>query len=186
MSRKYLKKVLPSSVHVRKLYGKSVFTKWLHDENLWHVNRRSVSLGVAVGLFFCYWPVPFQMVLALIAAVVIRANLPISVILVWISNPLTMVPMYAPAYWLGAKLLGDRVYPISEMTVAALGRNLEALWLGCMIIGTVLAFLGWLVVRTYWHFHIRQSWQQRRRFRLAREQRKPKPGNPARSADENT
>ena len=135
--------------------GVSRFSHWLRDENLWHINRRSVSLGVAIGLFFAYWPIPVQMLLALVAAIILRANLPISVLLVWITNPLTLVPMYGPAYLLGAWLLGERMHPISDMTFTAIGRNLEALWLGCLIFGTLLSALGWLCVRAYWQWHVR-------------------------------
>lgn len=39
-------------------------------------------------------------------AILCRVNLPISVALVWITNPLTMPPMFYAAYYLGAHLLG--------------------------------------------------------------------------------
>ncbi len=173
MPRKYLKRVLPSRRHVGSLPGVSWFAHWLGDENLWHINRRSVSFGVAIGLFFCYWPVPVQMLLALLAAVTIRANLPISVLGVWVTNPLTVVPMYAPAYLFGAWLLGERVHPLSELTLAALGQNLGALWLGCLVFGTVLAAAGWLSVRIVWHWHVQQSRDDRRRRRVGRGRSRP-------------
>lgn len=168
MPRKYLKKILPSANHVRALPGVSRFAHRLHDENLWHVNRRSVPLGIAIGLFFAYWPVPFQMILAAAAALILRANLPISVLLVWVTNPLTIVPLYTPAYILGSWILGERVRPMSELTLAALGRNIEALWLGCLIIGTVLAAAGWLLARAYWQWHVQHHWDLRRRRRRRR------------------
>ena len=165
MPKKLLRRILPSARHVRNLPGISRFAHWLRDENLWHINRRSVSLGAAVGLFFCYWPIPLQTVLALVCAILIRANLPISIALVWISNPLTMLPMYTPAYMLGSWILGERVPPVASMTLASLGRNLEALWLGCLIFGTVLAVAGWTLVRVYWHWSIKYSWHLRRKRR---------------------
>lgn len=169
MPRKQLRRVLPSAVHVRGLRGVSYFSRWLRDENLWHINRKSVSLGVAIGLFFAYWPIPVQMLLALVAAIMLRANLPISVALVWITNPITVVPMYAPAYLLGAWLLDEPMKPVAEMTLATLRRDLEVLWLGCLVFGTVLAIIGWLLVRLYWHWHVRRSWLLRKRQRLERD-----------------
>ncbi|KAA3633722.1 MAG: DUF2062 domain-containing protein [Proteobacteria bacterium] len=169
MPRKQLKRVLPTAVHIRGMWGMSRFSHWLKDENLWHINRRSVSLGVGIGLFFCYWPIPVQMLLALVAAIAIRANLPISVALVWVTNPLTVLPMYAPAYLLGAWLLDQPLHSISELTFATLGRNLEALWLGCLIIGTMLSITGWALVRAYWHWHVQHSWHLRKRARAQRD-----------------
>ena len=60
-----------------------------------------VSLGVAVGVFFGLTPtVGVQMYLVALVWSIYRYifsrhfNLPVGVAMVWISNPLTMVPMY--------------------------------------------------------------------------------------------
>ena len=46
------------------------------------------------------------MVLAAGLAILVRVNLPISVALVWVTNPLTMPPMFYFAYYVGVHLLG--------------------------------------------------------------------------------
>ncbi len=166
--RKYLKKVLPGLAHVKELWGFRYLEKWLGHPNLWHINRSSIALGAAVGLFVSYLPVPGQSLIAAAAAILVRANLPLSVVLVWITNPLTIVPMYAPAYLLGSSLLGDDpVHHPVEWTVAALGHDLGALWLGCLLFGAALAALGWTLVHLYWRWHVRSSWDTRRRRRAA-------------------
>ncbi len=168
MPRKYLRKVLPGTDLIKRIWGISWVEHWLRNENLWHINKRSVSLGVAVGLFFAYLPIPVQSLLAACAAIFVHANLPISIILVWISNPLTYLFLYTPAYMLGSWLLGEGTGNSDQLDLAFLGQNLEALWLGCFVIGTVLALLGWLLVRLYWYWHVRNSWQERKRRRNLR------------------
>jgi uncharacterized protein (DUF2062 family) len=47
-----------------------------------------------VGLFCAFIPVPFQMLLAAPSAIIFSANLPVSIALVWITNPITMPPIF--------------------------------------------------------------------------------------------
>ena len=99
--RRYVpdKQVIHEASHLRPLQ------KYLHNVHLWHLNRRSVSGAVAVGLFCAYLPMPMETLVAAALAIVLRVNLPISVALVWLSNPLTWVPMYGAGYLVGAWLL---------------------------------------------------------------------------------
>ena len=60
---------------------------------VWHLNRRSVAGGVAVGLFVSWLPLPLQMVFAATIAAVMRVHVPVSVVMVWFSNPLTFAPV---------------------------------------------------------------------------------------------
>jgi uncharacterized protein (DUF2062 family) len=49
---------------------------WLHQPKLWHWSRRSVALGVALGVFFGLLIPIAQIPLSVAAAVVLRANIP--------------------------------------------------------------------------------------------------------------
>jgi uncharacterized protein (DUF2062 family) len=62
-----------------------------------------------IGLFCAFLPLPFQMVIAASLAVLSRCNVPIAVVLVWVSNPITMTPMLFFSYQLGAWLLDRRI-----------------------------------------------------------------------------
>jgi len=83
-----------------------VFGKRLRDPRLWSLNRNGIATGVAVGLFCAYLPMPAQFLPATIGAIAVRGNLPIAVALLWISNPVTWIPFYTPAYKLGTRILG--------------------------------------------------------------------------------
>jgi uncharacterized protein len=64
-----------------------------------------------------YMPPIGQMFMAAAAAIVLRVNLPISVALVWITNPLTIPPMFYFAY-----LLCHPRRPGGELQPGVLGR----------------------------------------------------------------
>jgi len=111
-----------------------------------HLNRRSVSGAFAVGLFFAFWPVPLQMLLAAIGAILVRVNLPISVTLVWITNPITIPPIFYFSYLVGTWMLGTP-----------------------LICGTVSAVTGYVTIQIIWRRLVQRSWDRRcRRRRAAR------------------
>ena len=135
------------------------------------MHRRSVGGAFFIGLFCAFMPVPSQMVLAALLAVAARCNLPISVALVWISNPLTIGPMFYFAYKLGAWLLGAEIVTGPwELSWQWFGSSFAAIWwpltLGCLVCGWVSGVTGAVVSRLLWRFHVIRRWRQRRTRRL--------------------
>lgn len=66
----------------------------------------SIALGTAIGLFIAWTPtVGIHMILVVALAVLLRANKVAGLIAVYLSNPLTVAPMYYLDYLLGALVL---------------------------------------------------------------------------------
>jgi len=171
MPRRLIKRFLPDHKAIREHKHLRFLGTLLHDPNILHLNRRSVSGAFGVGLFMAFIPVPFQMVFAAIGAIAFRVNLPISVVLVWLTNPLTMAPIYYLAYKVGAFTLRRPALELQfEWTREWLMRELGAIWepflLGCLIFSTVSAILGYIVVRGLWRWHVSHNWRKRKFRRL--------------------
>ncbi len=67
-----------------------------------HGSPRDIALGTAIGVFVAFTPtVGLQMLIAALIATLVRANRPAAVIGPWITNPLTIPPIYALTYWIG-------------------------------------------------------------------------------------
>lgn len=170
MPRKILKRLLPDHNRIRQHRHLKIFGNWLHNPNLWHLNRHSVAGAVSVGLLVAFVPVPFQMALAAALALITHVNLPIAVTLVWITNPVTIPALFYFAYKLGAWLLSVPTQSVHfEMTFDWLMTKLGAIWepflLGCVVLGVGSALLGNIVVRGFWRLHVINSWQNRRQRR---------------------
>ena len=114
MLKDRLLKLLPKPEKLRENRTLKPVAHLLQRKELWQVNRRSVSSAVFVGLFCAFIPVPSQMLLAAIISIFMRANLPLSVALVWITNPITMAPMFYFSYQLGAWLLGSEAPTLKD------------------------------------------------------------------------
>jgi len=177
MPRKFFRRVIPSVEKVREVRALSIFGDRVFHPALWHLNRRSAAGGVAVGLFCGLIPGPLQMLGAGIVCVILRVNLPVSLVTTLYTNPLTIVPLYLLAYEIGRFVLGatgarpveappdfDWSAPftspraISEWMIG-LGPPLA---LGVFLLACLLSVLGYLVVRGLWSVHLRRAWRARR------------------------
>ena len=165
MVQKYIKRWMPDADTIRATPGLRFFGRWLDNPYLFHLNRRSVSVAFLVGLFFCYIPAPGQAVMATLGALVLRANLPISVALVWVSNPLTLPFFALSAYTAGAWVLGQPIVNVPEWNWAWLKTLWLPFFLGSFIMGGIAGCLGYGTVQVAWRWHVISRWSQRRKRR---------------------
>jgi len=163
-----LRSYLPTHSEVHEYRYIHIFGDTLKQADLWTFNRASVSKGIAVGLFCAFLPMPFEVVAAVFIAAMIGGHIPFAIAGIWISNPLTWIPLYTPCYLLGAWIIGIDPIPLDHMTISVLGWHYVALWLGCLIIGSVLSLTTHFIINTLWRVHIIRRWKQRRAFRRAR------------------
>lgn len=113
----------------------------------------SIARGGAMGIWIALTPtVGAQMLIVAALAVPLRANLPVAIAMVWVSNPITVIPLYFMFYVMGAVMLGvqtsgysdfhallaERIAGLPEVGVVEtmLQLGYEVLW--PMIVGSVL------------------------------------------------
>ena len=85
----------------------------------WVIRLRSspkaIAGGLAIGTFLAFTPtVGVQLVLAVVIATFLNFNRPAAMIPVWITNPITVAPIYTFNYWLGSKFCDGP--PLSEVS----------------------------------------------------------------------
>ena len=69
MPKKFIKRFVPGHETIHGHKTLRFLGPLIKDPNLLHLNRRSVSGAVGIGLFLAFVPVPFQMLLAAISSV---------------------------------------------------------------------------------------------------------------------
>lgn len=173
MAKKFIRRYLPDPHKIRDHKHLRLFGKLLHDPNLWHLNRHSVSGAAAVGLFMAFVPMPFQMIPSAALAIYLRVNLPISVALVWLTNPITTPPIFYFCYQLGAWVLQTPVQPVTfELSWEWLTSELQRFWkpflLGSLIVSTASAAAGYFGMQRLWRWHVIRDWEKRKRKRSKR------------------
>ena len=190
MIRGKLKRWLPDEDTLRKHPSLRWLGPLLRRPWLWHLGRRQVAAGAAIGVFFGFMIPVMQIAAAAVVAIALRANLPVAAATTLVSNPVTYVPIWVAAHQTGAFILGK---PVDE--AQALGQA-EALatqvsvattappkgwgeWilgvgkplvLGLLVFAVTGATIAWFLVNFLW---IRAVRLKRRR------QRAPPDGTPA-------
>ena len=162
--QKLLHKFIPDHDVIKQHKNLQFLGDKLHDPNLWHLNRRSVSMAFAVGLFGAWIPTPGQMAIAAISAFYFRANLPISIGLVWITNPVTMPPLFYFAYLVALTVLN---VPSASVSLDAIlsGDILLPFLTGCLILGIVCSAAGYFGINYFWRYHAAKKWATRQQAR---------------------
>ncbi len=166
MPKKFIKRYLPAPEKVRAMKSLHFLGDILHEPNLWHINRHGVARAFLVGIFFSFIPMPFQMIFAAVFAIWFNANLPLSVILVWISNPVTMPPIFYFNYKVGALILDRPVLDIEfQLSWTWLGSRLVdigiPLYLGSLIVATASGCIAYLIIQFLWRRKVKKDWNER-------------------------
>lgn len=174
--RKFFRRFTPHHETVKGHRWLKPFGDWLHHPNLWHLHRRSVAGGVAIGLFCGLIPGPFQMISAALLAVLLRVNLPVAAATTLYTNPFTIVPLYVLAYELGAWVSGARNgAEIAQLSFPELHWYSwsEELWnwltmlgkpflIGLPLLALSLSIAGYFTVRVAWRVAVVRKWRARR------------------------
>lgn len=163
---------------------------WLKDHRLWHMSRRGIALGMAIGVFFGFL-IPFgQIPPAAAVAVLMRANVPVTIASTLVTNPVTFGPVYYGAYRLGrfilfepeptdaelAKLMA-KTTPSPEVQAMGfvdriqlawkrLGQVGKPLFVGLGIVATISGLLTYALVHWLWLIRVRIArWRRIRKMR---------------------
>ncbi|MFN2333947.1 MAG: DUF2062 domain-containing protein [Wenzhouxiangellaceae bacterium] len=118
-----------------------------------NVDEYALARGVAVGLVVGLTPtVGIQTFMMLIASLTFRANFPAAMVVSFVSNPLTMGPLYYGFNQLGAWLM-DRL-PISHAPVSGLGQGIAsetlAMVIGSLVIALPAGLIGYVLFLFFW------------------------------------
>lgn len=164
----------------------------LHHPRLWHIRRRGLALGLALGVFFGLLIPVAQIPLSATAAVLLRANLPAAVASTLVTNPVTFGPVYYGAYRLGSWILQSNgahedvvVLPPAESAQEAQGSATARTWgwlvrlwdwvttvgkplvLGLSVLASLAGTFVYFSVQWLWALRVRRKRQRRLRARQA-------------------
>ena len=145
----------------KKASGKGKLDTFLEKYKLprayFNINRKMITQGVFIGLFWGFIPMPMQMLAVVATTPFIRFNVPIAIAMVWLSNPFTMPPMYYMEYLTGNFLLGKEGIDNIELTLEWFSNNMGDIFVplyvgtafySIVVSGCIYFLLNWLWIRS--------------------------------------
>jgi uncharacterized protein (DUF2062 family) len=186
-----IRRLMPSHESV----ANNRWLRWLGPSvlhpRLWHVSRRGVAAGAAIGVFFAFITPIAQIPLSAAACVVLRANVPVSIVATLVNTPPTFGPVYYAAWKVGSWVLAEPIddehtpqvlaqvaapasaaasgaaMPASgswwERMTAGLASIGKPLFVGALIFSVGFSTLAYFLCNGIWHWRVRGK----RRRRLA-------------------
>jgi len=133
------------------------------------INRKSISKGVLIGLFWGFIPMPMQMLAVLAVTPFIKFNVPIAISMVWLSNPITMPFMYYMEYQTGNFLLGNESLDNIELTLDWFSDNWNKIIIP-LYVGTIPYSIGassliYFIINKLWIDSVKkENFHRKKRF----------------------
>lgn len=145
--------------------AKPTTPRWLAPLLTLRASPHDIALGASIGVFVAFTPTfGFQMLIAAAIATLLRTSRPAAMIPVWITNPITMGPIYAFTWYVGTLLSPTSVAaatrladpdaptaPLFDYTFTGLfNAGTALLWpltVGGVFVGLLLALLTYPTVR---------------------------------------
>nr|WP_247710121.1 MULTISPECIES: DUF2062 domain-containing protein [Qipengyuania] len=165
----FIRKYMPTREEMAgNKYLKPIAHRFLTPE-LWRFTRRSVPRGVALGLFAAFIVPIGQIFLAAFLALPARANVPLSALVTFVTNPFTL-----PFWLIFANKTGAFVLNIDRAMGSGAGQLAEdggalARWLevggvtafGFLVLAIVSAAVGYLIAGFAWRFVVARKRKKR-------------------------
>ena len=167
MIKNVIKRLFPKLDKVKEEKILKIFGPAVLQPNLWHINKKSVSRGFAIGAFCAFLPIPGQMIIAAFLSITFAANITIAVILTWITNPITYAPIFYFAYKVGKIFIDFKIHVDVNETNIDILTNIIHIWqpllIGSIILASIGSIISYIIIRIYWRYYVLKIWSKRKK-----------------------
>jgi len=170
MPRRFFRKFGFKRHELSRRWFMSPFQHLLHDHRLWGIRRKTVVPAFSLGLFVGCLPFPLHFVIAALAALPLRVNIPVASVTTLAVNPLTAPPLFYFSYRVGTFLLSIEPGPFSvelswDWLTSAFGSVWQPLLLGSVLVGSLAALAGYIVLDAFWRYSLHDYKSKKRKRR---------------------
>jgi uncharacterized protein len=166
MLTKIFKRHFPSKEKLRQHPLITRFGNNIQHSPIWYTNRRSVTRGMSIGMFFAFLPLPFRTAPLIVSCISTGGNLPIAVACTWLLNFFVMGPVFYLSFKIGLWMLKQSEDDLQfDWDVSLLTDQLGIIWqplfLGSLIFASIAALLSYFLTDWFWRFRTARRWKRR-------------------------
>ena len=174
MIRKFFRKIA-----TQKDKFDHLLEKYHLPREYFNINRKMITKGILVGLFWGFIPMPMQMAGVLITTPLMKFNVPIGLATVWLSNPFTYPPLWYLEYITGNFLMGKEGLHDIELTMQWFSDHWDdivvPLYVGTILYSTVVSYLIYLLLNWLWIYSVKKEKHEKEQARRERKKEKQPP-----------
>ncbi len=168
MPRRFFRKFGFKQHRISQQWYLSPVRHLLQNPAYWGIRRKTVVPGFALGLFVAFTPIPAHTLLAIALALVLKVNIPATIIGTLLMNPLTFLPMFLLEYRVGLFLLGVEPQPFQpQLSLEWLTHGFLSVWqpllLGSVLCGALASLTGYIGLDLLWRASLADYLAARRR-----------------------
>lgn len=148
-------KYAPQEHHLKDTILHKIMGERIFEPALWKPTRNGIIWAFSIGTFVAFMPVwGGQMIIVGLLAVLFRFNIPVSLLMVWITNPLTAFFIFSLEIRLGLAIMGksDGFYKVTS--IAELFSYITPLVIGGVITSIAMGILAFIVIHIVLKFGI--------------------------------
>ena len=169
MPRRFFRKFAVKRHKFSERWFMAPFRHMLHDHRLWGIRRKTVVPAFALGLAIAFLPFPAHILVAALAALALRINIPVAAVTTLVVNPVTAGPVFYFCYRVGAAFLSMEPGPFSfELSFDWMANVFSSVWLpltlGCAFVGSIAALIGYIALDGLWRYSI-HDYKSKKRMR---------------------
>ena len=166
MPRRFFRRVSRQYLRNERPWYLRPFDALLAHPTFFSISRRSIAGAIWIGIFVGLMPLPGQTLIALLAAMLFRVNLPVAGIATWVTNPITMVPFFYWEHRLGTLILDLPIEQIDiDLSLDWVTSGFLTIWkpllLGAFISATIVASLTYVLTSVTWRLIVAYRYKRR-------------------------
>jgi len=123
-------------------------------------SREMITKSFLIGLFVALIPIPMQMLVIILLMKLYKFNVPVAIVLCWVTNPITMPFIYYIEYIVGGYILNIELEPM-QISIEWFNNHFQdifiPLYFGAFVVASVVSVSFYFLINFLLIYFVKKS-----------------------------